>query len=419
MAATTLDPSTIVNFSGSGSLSNGNLTFSSTGISFVLSTRGATGKQTFECDDFHSVRNSVNGSGFLFDHDGSNWLLEDAAGNVLATGPSTPAPVAGGIFTIDCDRPNELVSMRYNGTPVFSNEGVSGIGLSTWKVQLFASSGRSPTVAFSNLTYAPLAGFSEWDTSGVALATAGGVDVSGPVAHAAATAHVSAIASPASVEVKGSIGTAAATAHVSALAATGQVSASGHPALSVASDHKVALPTAGRVDVLGAPTYATVGRNAFAVAGTSEAVGSSGIAAATQNRLALASPGSVNLSGRAGKAVVDVAALAARGLVSTVGARPISVVSYHARALASAGRLTIEGRRARAFSLPSVLSREQTAIVPAENRTVHVAHELRRAIVSADTPRDRSASVPGERRISIAAGEKESRAAPERRNAVA
>lgn len=467
---TTLDPASIVNFTGTGTLSNGNLTFSSTGVSYCVTKRTAKDKQTFEGVGIFSVRNSVNGNGFWFDWNGSNWIAGDAVGNIIATGPSTPAPVANGVFTVDLDVPNKTASMRYNGATVFTNIDVSGVGLTAWRVQANASSGGFTTsVRFSSLTYPPLSGFVEWDTTDSAAAVAGSVSVTGAVAFT--SAHVSALAASAHVADVGQVAFTFASDRKEAIAEAGSISVEGGTPTARASDHKSSVAISGGVSVSGAVPYAeaTGGKSAHAVAGSVATVGSEGAAQATDHKETLASTGSCSLIGNVGLATNDKIVIASAGhiraegqggfsvasdhqeaaavagnlsvagsqptanvtehkfalapagsiaivgaipdatagrraityagAISIIGAQPTAVASRHVRALAITGRVALVGRRSRAFSLMSVLSREQTAIVPAENRTAIVMEERRTAVVPA---KERPSQAAPERRTSVA-----------------
>lgn len=438
--ATTLDPASVT---GDGFLSEDNLTLTtySGGTSFASSTRAAHGKQTVQVTT-NGIRGLVlvadssvffeNSNPYLVvKYDGGFWRLYPRTGPAIATGPSSPAPTTSDIFTLDLDVPGKLVSARVNGTVIFSNIDVSASVPPVWNLVVRAGQqGFVPpstilpayqaAAKFSGLTYAPLAGFVEWDTAAAANASPGGVSVSGSVGRADTTAHVYALAVASDVHTAGEVASAVASDHQEAFAKAGVSLVAGHAPIARASDHKSSIGQAGVVAVDGVPAYTTVGVNAFVIPGQVEIVGRAAFAAATEHRRARAFAGSTDLVGQAGRAGANpIVVSALGGRVSVAGARAVVTASRHQMALATTGRVSTAGVVARAFSLRSILSREQTAFVPAENRVAVAAEERRRAVVPARSPEDSSASVPPERRTSIVAGERNSQAAPERRTAVA
>lgn len=438
--ATTLDPASVT---GDGNLTDGDLTLEvySGGTSFASSTRAAHGKQTVQVTT-SGIRGLVlvadssvffenSNPYFLVQYDSGFWRLYPRSGPAIATGPSSPAPTTSDIFTLDLDVPGKSVSVRINGTVIFSNIDVSASAPPVWNLVVRAGQQQfvppstilpayQATAKFSALTYAPLAGYVEWDTAATATASPGDVDVSGPAGHAVTTAHVSALAIAANAHTAGEVVSAVASDHQKAFAEASVSSITGRAPIARASDHKSSIGQAGVVAVDGVPAYTTVGVNAFAIPGQVEIVGRAAFAAPTEHKRALAFAGSIYLVGQAGRAGANpIVVSALGGRASIAGARTVVTASRHQRALATTGRVSTAGGVARAFSLMSVVPREQSAIVQQEKRIAVVAPELRTAAVSADAPRDRAASVPAERRTSIVAGDRESRAAPERRNAVA
>jgi hypothetical protein len=177
---TTLDPAHITNLVGTGSLSNGNLTLSSTGLSIATSTAAATGKQTFEIttntDAFggaYVCSDSSASDGFFVSWSGSNWVIyKNSDNSEFLIGPSSPSPSTTQIITVDPDVAGKKVSVRINGTSIFSNANVTSVAPTAWKVGVVAGDASvvgttfTSSIKFSSLTYAPLSGYSEWDSSG-------------------------------------------------------------------------------------------------------------------------------------------------------------------------------------------------------------------------------------------------------------
>jgi hypothetical protein len=205
--ATTLDPANIHNFAGVGTLSNGNLTLASTGNSAAQSTTAASGKKTFQYTISAGVTfwptsglssSSASADGFRIGYQ-ANWVIYNPSGAVVTTGPASPTPAAGMVVTVDVDTVGKTVNVRANGTTVLSNVDISALAPTTWLAIVFATDSSqsgttfTSTVAFSGLTYAPLAGFSEWDATG-------GVSITG--ASAAALAG-NAISSPSTQIIQG------------------------------------------------------------------------------------------------------------------------------------------------------------------------------------------------------------------------
>jgi hypothetical protein len=172
----------IHNYAGTGTLSNGNLTISSTGNSTVQTTTAITDKRTFEVtisafmqywaifgmavDSFFSPT-----GGFYISYN-ANWEIVDPTGSTVVTGPSTPAVSAGMILSVSVDPIGKTITVKANGTAVFTNQNISTWAPTTWKAILWgvdaSQSGYtfSTTGKFSGLTYAPPAGYAEWDATG-------------------------------------------------------------------------------------------------------------------------------------------------------------------------------------------------------------------------------------------------------------
>lgn len=387
--ATTLDPANIHNFSGTGSLSNGNLTIASTGNSTGQSTTAITTKKTFQSTISAGATywvfcglssSSAASDGFSIGYE-ANWVIKNSAGSVVFNGPSSPAPAAGMVITVDVDPVGKTVSVRANGTSVFSNKSISTQAPATWRAIVWATDASASgttftsTVKFSGLTYAPLSGFSEWDGASVSVAATAGT-----------------------AKIKGSAGVVSTSANKKALAVAGHLSHLGSAAL-VQTDTSVRAG-AGAVHIIGQDPVATIDNITLATAGHAAVIGDVGVVSLSDNRIALASPGSLAISGAVPAVSItqDRFCFADSGSVGVTGDAGYVLAKTFVECFAIAGSVAIFGAAGRVFSLMPTTPDRQTAIVQPENRLLRV---------------------PQERRTSLVVGDRDSSQAPERRNSAA
>lgn len=195
---TTLDPTKIIDIGPTGSLSNNNLTLSTTGYSVAPTTAIIpNGRITFEVrvdTDYaesglpaFEINDSNNSSptfslGFAYGADGfgnNSWniILNDGTGRNVALGNTSPAPSLSDVFTVDIDIPSKRISVRVNGNQALNNADISSYNSSIFFdfSHVYAAVSATSTsyngfestssVKFRDLTYSPLPGYREWDAS--------------------------------------------------------------------------------------------------------------------------------------------------------------------------------------------------------------------------------------------------------------
>lgn len=406
--ATTLDPANIHNFSGTGTLSGGDLTLASTGNSTAQSTTSASGKKTFQYTISAGVTywptsglcsSSSASDGFWVGFQ-SAWSIYNSSGAAVITGPSSPTPAAGMVVTVDVDTVGQTVSVRANGTTVFSNADISSLAPTTWNAIVWATDASqsgttfTSTAAFSGLTYPPLAGYSEWD---------GGTSVSITGASAAALAGdaVSSISDSASITGA----PCAAQAGTTSTQTADSVSVTGASASALAGAVATQSSSGSTVNLTGAAVSALAGSVTSA---TSDQISVSGASAAVLAGLVggdeSTDPAGAACAALAGNVVAAIQAIASGAMAAALaGGIALGLASMpdgaEAQALAGSvtvqdtGAVSISGAAAQALAgdvtTNIVVTRLNPNYIARGNARDMVALGFPRAMVAAGARRDR------------------------------